>query len=1064
MPRARSRQQLHIGDLVGPTRIVGGPRSGKTQLLTDWAAEWLSGGGDPRRLVLVVRSREGAELVQQRIESRLPSVHPAVRVQTHEGLARSVLALVGSELAADQRLSRIGEWLAMREALLRARPYLPRLGPLAHEPSCVNDALAVVSACKRALVGPGLLAQRLRSAPDSLAEMAVLAASYQRVLEEMGSRDPRDWHNLALEAISQDPPALRGWADLLLVDEAEDLSPAQWFLVRELGRRLTHPGRLVLAGHWTESTPGFRGVSSESSSRPFEEYFPSELAPREWRLPSALHGWAQAAAGCLGLEEEEEPGAAPLMALESVAEAAFRVGPTARVWVAPDETEEALAVAREIARARLQGEIEFSEVAILVRSPGSQLVPIRAALSTLGVPHRLGSTSHWAGHPLVAVAFNWLGVLCRPEDDAVLLTALGSGPGGVTPTAVRALRRLAGRSNLPAARVFWEAARSGGIEIGPGPGRAAEAQDWEQLRLAGHPWLALGAGDPSIAGRELDGLQLQTLLGEVELAAGLAAVAVAEAEAAAALAELAKTGAAVADAQRRLGRPRVSLAEWLESLQQAAIHGAGDLERTFPGDRAEVSLMTLRQAKGRSWARVFVCGCAAGSIPAPADTGGLLDPEEVQELARLVPELEDVVSSGDRQQDAESRLFLVALTRAQSEVTCTWARRYQGRPAERSPLLQRLLESGLREVAAPHAELVVENDLVTELALAQPGAKSETGRGRLDWSATQLRGALAAWDPVAGAGADLAQPLPISATSLAAWLACPRQYLAGMLEPIRPRDVNLTLGIAAHRLLELLYRERSAWEGTPLAFRETASRLVRDRLMPEVRAEQTDPLDVIYAQLWLTQLSDRWERQIVAPGPDRVGQPIAEELDFELLRPGWRLRGKVDALWRHPQGEVELLDYKTSREPATAGTLRDEVLGKSPEGPRQWQLPIYQLAARSGAFAEVLGDELPARVRNWYLGADPGPRGSDPIPAAGFRVVAGDQDLSPAGALSEGMLDRIEKEIDHLAGAILAGRFPAQPRHSRLTCRDRRSGCPVGFWCDGEGSAGRAFPTATPSL
>lgn len=1064
MSDRRSEQRWSLGDLVGPTRVVGAPRSGKTQQLVDLAVAWLTGGGDPTRLVLVVRSRTGAALLQRRVEAQLPGAHPALLVQTHERLALSVLAAVGRELDPAQTLSRIGEWLAMHEALRRAGPSLPRLGPLVDEPSCTDDAIAVVSACKRALVGPGLLAQRLRGAPDSLAEIAVVAASYQSVLADMGSLDPRDWPSLALEALLADATAMRGWADLMLVDEAEDLSPAQWFLIRELGERLSPPRRLVLAGHWTESTPGFRGVSSESSSRPFEEYFPSELRPREWVLPPALPRWTEELARTLRLDS---PGAAEVdtaSQLETLDEAAFRLGPTARVWVAADETEEALAVAREIVRARLQGEVEFSEVAILVRSQSRQLVPIRAALASLDVPYRLGSSGDWAGHPLVAVALNWLRVLCSPRDDAALLAALAAGPQAVSPAAIRGLRRAAGRHNLPAHQVFWDWAQGEGTPPGPADAPGPEGEEWDQLRLAGQPWLNLGLRDPRVARQELAWPQLRTLLGGVELASGMAALAVEDLDMAAALAELARTAEAAADAHRRLGRGDLTLAAWVGQLQLAVHHAGGELERASAEERSEVSVMTMRQAKGRSWPRVFLCGCAAGTIPAPAEAGGLLDTQEVLELVQLVPELEDVLSSGDRQQDAEARLFLVALTRATSEVTCTWARRYQGRVTERSAFLGALIAAGRGEVAAPRAELVQEQDLEIELALGSSGPGGAMERGVLGQSAAELRRALSPWDPVAEGAAAMAEPLSISATSVATWLACPRQYLAELLTSVSEPDVSLTLGTQAHRLLELLYRQRTAWEGRPAAFRAVADQLVRERLMPEVRAEQADALKVVYVELWLERLVARWERRIVTAGAAEVGEPIAEEVAFDLLREGWRLRGKVDALWRQPNGEVELLDYKTSRAAATDGVLRTEVFGKPPEGPQQWQLPIYQLAARGGAFAEQLGKELPSRARNWYVGADPGPKGQDPIPAAGFRVVEGDQEIGGPGTLTELELDRIEREIDSLAQAILAGRFPAQPRHSTRTCRDGRSGCPVSFWCDGEGSVGRDFPTPTPEL
>jgi len=271
------------------------------------------------------------------------------------------------------------------------------------------------------------------------------------------------------------------------------------------------------------------------------------------------------------------------------------------------------------------------------------------------------------------------------------------------------------------------------------------------------------------------------------------------------------------------------------------------------------------------------------------------------------------------------------------------------------------------------------------------------------------------------------------------------------------------VGIQAHGLLQRLYQGKAEWEGRPWAFHAAAQQLLREQVMPEVRAQEWDPLKVHFAQLWLEEMLSRWERQIVVPGKDQVGEPIGQELGFELNRPGWRLQGKVDALWRHPDGGVELVDYKTSKSKVSDATLRAEVFGKPPDGPMQWQLPIYQLGARHGAFEVQLAGQLPSLVRNWYVGVDPGPRSTDPIPAAGFKVVSAVEE-GGTGILTERELDRIEVELNRMAEAILVGRFPAQPRHASRTCRDQRSGCPVGFWCDGEGTVGRRFPTPVPEL
>lgn len=1044
--------------------MVGGPGSGKTELLVNLAVEWIRSGNDPTRLVLIVRSRASAVTAEARIAAKLPEAHPGLFIQTHERLARTVLARLGRGTAPGQVLSRAGEWLAMGEALRRAAPSLPRLGPLAEEPSSTNDALAVVSAAKRALVGPGLLAQRLQNAPDTLREIAVVAASYQDVLDQMKSYDPRDGHGLAIDALVSDRAAMSGWADLLLVDEAEDLSPAQWLLLRELSARLSPPQRLVMAGHWSESTPGFRGVSSESSSRPFEEYFPSELRAQDWVLAEALPPWTVAVALSLGLDLRESAPTTEVLELDFVPRAAFRVAAGAAIWVASDETEEALAVAREILRARLQGELDFSDVAVLVRSSNRQLAPIRAALDAVGVPYRMSGGGEGAGSPLVGVALNWLRVLSSPADSDALLEVLTTGPRAVPPAALAVLRRAAGRRNLSPARVFWDWVRGIGSAVDLSGRERAEAEQWELLRVAGQPWLGMATGVLQVSGRQLTWDQLRRILGEVELASGLSEQVLGDLEAAGILADFTRCAEATADMQSRLGRTALTLADWLELIGRAVRYAGGEVQPIADELRQEVSVMTIRQAKGRRWARVFLCGCALGTIPAPGDAGGLLNPEEVQEMVRFVPEMEDVLSAGDRQRDAEARLFLVGLTRASGETTCTWPRRSQRRGAERSPFLTALVEAGVKETAAPQAQLVQREDLVTELALATAQSSPGVASPGLNRRAAELRLALGPWDPVADGAADLGSGISLSATSVAAWLACPRQYLAYLLGPASESDVNLTLGLQAHRLLELLHRERPRWQEDPLAFRKVADMLVRERVMPEVRAELRNEVEVLFVNLWLDRLLARWERQIVAAGRDRVGEPIAAEVFFDVPRQGWRLRGKVDALWRHPGGEVELIDYKTSKDGLSDGAVRKEVFGVPPDGPKQWQLPIYQIAARSGGLAEKLPEEVPELMRNWYVGTDPGQRDPDPIPASGFRMVRGDAEPGEVGTLSDGELDRIERQLDQLAQAILEGRFPAQPRHQQRTCRDGRAGCSVSFWCDGEGSVGRGLPTPNPEL
>ncbi len=125
--------------------------------------------------------------------------------------------------------------------------------------------------------------------------------------------------------------------------------------------------------------------------------------------------------------------------------------------------------------------------------------------------------------------------------------------------------------------------------------------------------------------------------------------------------------------------------EWAESQPSARGSELGDwlsgAVRGRGGDpgpaHPAVSLSTFHRAKGLQWRRVFIVGAEAGLVP--------------------------LTVSGDGAE--ERRLFYVALTRAEEEVVCTWARHREGRDGweERRPTPY-LLELGIAEGSAQRAE------------------------------------------------------------------------------------------------------------------------------------------------------------------------------------------------------------------------------------------------------------------------------------------------------------------------------------------------------------------------
>ena len=70
-------------------------------------------------------------------------------------------------------------------------------------------------------------------------------------------------------------------------------------------------------------------------------------------------------------------------------------------------------------------------------------------------------------------------------------------------------------------------------------------------------------------------------------------------------------------------------------------------------------------------------------------------------------------------------------------------------------------------------------------------------------------------------------------------------------------------------------------------------------------------------------------------GPDRLATPLFVEAEFYWrVGPGY-LHGFIDRIQRHPDGTIELIDFKTSRQALTESEARESL-----------QLLIYALASR----------------------------------------------------------------------------------------------------------------------
>ena len=482
-------------------------------------------------------------------------------------------------------------------------------------------------------------------------------------------------------------------------------------------------------------------------------------------------------------------------------------------------------------------------------------------------------------------------------------------------------------------------------------------------------------------------------------------------------------------------KPRGTLADFLAYLD-AYKSAAGDLPTSveLTEDVEGVRLMTLYQAKGLEFPIVVIPRVVEGEWPMRNMGQGWFPPE----LLYGKP------PTGDTHIEEERRLLYVAMTRAQRRlIVTTFA---EGAVAKKGPssfigelLAQSEAEgSHLRQVdraQSKDASALVEARQIIPIASAQErrlslrlaAAELLTRAEALSPDAAdteEVQGAITAQlanlgksaaldadqaraqglDPLTmraiavreGEGGNLLQvaPLPprFSYSSLKTYKECGLRYAFNYLYRIPPPDrkaAPLTFGSAIHSVFEeftKLVRNRAA-RGEPVPTRDELGSIFTRNWKP------TDFGDAVTATTYERKVGSMldafWEDELARPAV-----VLKEEEPFRLIldpgdgSPAVVITGSIDRIDQHPDGTIEVIDYKTGKPE-----------NQDPPDKNQ-QLAIYAMACR-----DTLKLGMPALVTLYFterrlrMSLVPTPEHldavRDDILAAVARIRSGDFTVNP---------------------------------------------------------------------
>ncbi|MGH3329485.1 MAG: PD-(D/E)XK nuclease family protein, partial [Streptomycetales bacterium] len=408
---------------------------------------------------------------------------------------------------------------------------------------------------------------------------------------------------------------------------------------------------------------------------------------------------------------------------------------------------------------------------------------------------------------------------------------------------------------------------------------------------------------------------------------------------------------AAARAEERLGRRGVL--NFLAELEAQQIPGDTLAERATRG--AAVRVLTAHRAKGLEWRLVVVAGVQEGVWPDLRRRGSLLQPDRIGRDGLAEP------LSAAAMLAEERRLFYVAVTRSRQRLVVTAVRSAQDDGDQPSRFLAELGVPPVEVTERPLRPLSLAS-LVGELraVLVDPQAGDRLRRvaaarlavmagerdpdGHLLVPAArpeQWWGLEDETDPGVPVR-DPARPVALSGSALTGLQECPlRWFLAHEAHAESARTAALGFGSLVHTLADDVAHER----------------------IPADLAALMERLDRVWDQLafdapWQSHQQKGEARQALARflawhtrAHGRV--VIATEQEFALpLHVGDHevaIRGFMDRVERAEDGAVHIVDFKTGRYQPSG-----EQVATHP------QLGVYQLAVRSGALGDAVGEGSPS--------------------------------------------------------------------------------------------------------
>ncbi len=613
----------------GPVMIIAGAGSGKTRTLTYRIAHLMELGVDPFHILALTFTNKAAGEMKERIIGLVGGEGRNLWMGTFHSIFARVLRAEATKLGYTSSFT-IYDTDDSKAAIKQIVKQL-NLDPKTYKPSFVLNR---ISMAKSNLLGPKDYQENPEIYQTDIdSKRPAIGTIYQMYDQRLHNSNAMDFDDLLFNMNI----LLRDFPDVLLkyqqrfqyimVDEYQDTNYAQYLIVKKLAARNQN---ICVVGDDAHSIYAFRGANIQNIFNFKRDYPEMHLFKLEQNYRSTKN--IVGAANSIILRNRDQ--------IQKELWSDNGVGTRIRLIRAIDERDEGIRVADAIQNYRLGEDANYRDFAVLYRQ-NSLSRSIEEALRKMNIPYRIYQGLSFYGRREVKDALAYLRLAINPHDDESLVRIINYPTRGIGQTTMDKIR-VAAADNDVSIWTVMENIQDFGLPIQSGAVQKitefvylikrfeAEVPSTDAFTLAKQIIYASGMykalreeDDPESAER-ID--NIDELLNSVQ--------------------EFCEEEPDYSENSGDTDSSGKSLRTLDEFLQQVLLYTSEDKDKDKDADK--VSLMTIHAAKGLEFPYVFVVGMEEQLFPS-------------------------FMASSRAELEEERRLFYVAVTRAEKQVTLSYA-------------------------------------------------------------------------------------------------------------------------------------------------------------------------------------------------------------------------------------------------------------------------------------------------------------------------------------------------------------------------------------------------------